>query len=149
MRRCACSQPWGCTHSINCRLHGEVKEGNFIEPGSSQDPYTKRLDFLQRLRVVNGERAEAWAEGSPSDPLFWAVELGGETGEILNEVKKLRRQELGWRGSRTTVGKLADELADGLICLDSLARHYGVDLAEAVTRKFNATSDKVNLPYKL
>lgn len=106
-------------------------------------------DFLADLRTINGQRVEAWAEGRPSDPLFWAIELGGEVGEILNVVKKLRREEIGWRGSRASVSDLADEIADGLICLDSLARHYGIDLATATAAKFNKTSDKVGLPHKL
>ncbi len=106
-------------------------------------------DFLAQLRRTNGDRAEAWLDGSPSDPLFWAVELGGEVGEALNEVKKLRREELGWRGSRTTREKLAEEIADVIICVDSLARHYGIDLAAAVTRKFNATSEKQGFPHRL
>jgi NTP pyrophosphatase (non-canonical NTP hydrolase) len=106
-------------------------------------------DFLTELRKTNGERAEAWLMGQRSDPLFWAVELGGEIGEILNVVKKLVREELGWRGSRATVQDLADEIADGIICLDSLARHYGIDLVSAVTAKFNATSDKNGFPHRI
>lgn len=106
-------------------------------------------DFLALLRRINGERAEAWLMGQKSDPLFWAVELGGEVGEILNVVKKLVREELGWRGSRATVQDLADEIADGIICLDSLARHYGIDLSAAVTAKFNATSEKNGFPHRL
>jgi NTP pyrophosphatase (non-canonical NTP hydrolase) len=105
-------------------------------------------DFLTALRKLNGERAQAWVGDAPSDPLFWAVELGGETGEVLNEVKKLVREQLGWRGSRTTVENLADELADVLICLDSLARHYDIDLIEATIHKFNKTSFKVGLPQR-
>lgn len=106
-------------------------------------------DILATLRRVNGERAEAWLMGQKSDPLFWAVELGGEVGEILNVVKKLVREELGWLGSRATTQDLADEIADGIICLDSLARHYGIDLASAVAAKFNATSDKNGFPHKI
>lgn len=106
-------------------------------------------DFLSQLRQVNGERATAWVGDSPSDPLFWAIELGGEVGEILNVVKKLRREELGWRGSRASTEDLADEIADGLISLDILARHYGIDLAAATVRKFNKTSEKVDLPHRL
>jgi NTP pyrophosphatase (non-canonical NTP hydrolase) len=106
-------------------------------------------DFLTKLRRINGERAEAWLMGQRSDPLFWAVELGGEVGEILNVVKKLVREELGWRGSRATAQDLADEIADGIICLDNLARHYGIDIASAVAAKFNATSDKNGFPHKI
>jgi NTP pyrophosphatase (non-canonical NTP hydrolase) len=106
-------------------------------------------DFLKQLRRVNDERATVWMEGQESNPLFWATEFGGEAGEVLNEVKKLVREEFGWRGSRTTVEKLGEEIADTLICLDAIARHYGIDIAEVVLRKFNATSDKVGLSHKL
>lgn len=99
-------------------------------------------DFLDQLRRVNAERAKDWMGDTPSDPLFWATEFGGEAGEVLNEVKKLHREELGWRGSRTTVTKLRDEIGDAIISLDAIARHYGIDLADAVAQKFNATSLK-------
>jgi NTP pyrophosphatase (non-canonical NTP hydrolase) len=106
-------------------------------------------DFLEQLRVTSAARNLAWGNGEGGDPLFQAVELGGEAGEALNEVKKLVREQRGWRGSRTTVEKLADELGDVIICADMLAATYGIDLREAVARKFNATSDKVGLPHKL
>jgi NTP pyrophosphatase (non-canonical NTP hydrolase) len=106
-------------------------------------------DFLTRLREVNGERAAEWMGDYPSDALFWAVEFGGEAGEVLNVVKKLRRAELDRRGSRATKEDLADEIADGIICLDSLARHYDIDIAAAVRRKFNATSEKNGFPQRL
>lgn len=76
------------------------------------------------------------------DPLFYAVELGGEVGEILNEVKKLVREERGLVGSRTTKAKLEQEMGDGLITLVNLANHYGIDLAEVATKKFNDSSRK-------
>lgn len=107
------------------------------------------MGFIQEFAAKNAERAKAWVGDTPSDPLFWAVELGGEVGEALNEVKKLRREELGWAGSRTTIDKLEDELADVYICLDSLARHYNVDLEAAIRKKFNATSDKYGFPHKI
>lgn len=106
-------------------------------------------EFLDAFRQVNSARWQAWAQGREPDPLFMAVELGGEAGEVLNEVKKLVREERGWVGSRTTVQKLADELADVMICVDFLAWAYGIDLAVAVTRKFNATSEKVGLPHRI
>ena len=106
-------------------------------------------DFLNELRQVNEERAIDWQDGRPSDPLFWAVELGGEVGEILNVVKKLRREEFGWRGSRATIDDLAEEVADGLICLDSLARHYDINLAQATAAKFNKTSEKNGFPHRI
>jgi NTP pyrophosphatase (non-canonical NTP hydrolase) len=88
-------------------------------------------------------------EPRKTDGIFHAVELGGEVGEVLNVVKKLHREEMGWRGSRASKEQLAEEIGDVLICLDKLAAHYGIDLAEATARKFNATSEKVGLPHRL
>lgn len=107
------------------------------------------VDFLHRLRRVNTDRYEAWIEGADAGIMFDALELGGEVGELLNVVKKLEREDRGWRGSRADPADFADECADVLICLDKLARRRGVDLIAATIAKFNATSDKVGLPHKL
>lgn len=105
--------------------------------------------FLTQLRSANQDRQKLWDPGNIATPLFRATELGGEVGEALNEVKKLEREKMGFRGSRTTVEKLADELADIIICADLVAAEYGIDLEEAVRRKFNETSDKVGFDIKL
>lgn len=107
-------------------------------------------DFLTQLRRVNADRYHAWVgDGQDAGILFDAAELGGEVGELLNVVKKLVREEGGWRGSRAAPEDFADECGDVLICLDKLARRRGVDLAEATARKFNSTSEKQGFPHKL
>lgn len=106
-------------------------------------------DLLQRLRDASKERQLLWDPEGKATPLFRATELGGEVGEALNEVKKLEREKMGFVGSRTTKDKLADELADIIICTDLLAAEYDIDLVEAVKRKFNETSDKVGFDVKL
>ena len=98
------------------------------------------------LRSENDRRAAEWP--ATPDAQEWtaadkAVELGGEVGEALNVVKKLRREALGHGGSRDTIAHLAEELADVVICTDLLASKYGIDLAAAVIAKFNATSEKM------
>lgn len=47
------------------------------------------------------------------------------------------------------MSKLADELADTFIYLDLLASRCGIDLENAVRQKFNAISDRENLPFKI
>jgi NTP pyrophosphatase (non-canonical NTP hydrolase) len=117
---------------------------------SNSDPVDVVQDFLAHLRTVNAARLAAWeGDDAKTDGIFHATELGGEVGEVLNVVKKLHREAMGWRGSRATLADLADELGDVLICADKLAAHYGIDLAEATARKFNATSEKVGLPHRL
>lgn len=111
------------------------------------------MEFLEQLRIKNKERQTHWdPENSISGPLgklFRSNEMVGEAGEAANEVKKLVREELGIRGSRTTKEKLATELADVIICCDLIAEQYDINLIDAVRSKFNETSDKVGLPTKL
>lgn len=101
------------------------------------------------LRSANRARQKEWGPGIDAGVLFRATELGGEVGEALNEVKKLERERLDIQGSRTTVEKLAEELADIIICTDLVAADYGIDLAQAVRDKFNKTSVNVGLETRL
>lgn len=113
----------------------------------------KMIFDLAILREANNARQNIWCEldrdGVLPDITYRAVELGGECGEALNVVKKLERERLGWRGSRATLDELADEIADVIICADLLASAAGIDLAEAVRKKFNASSEKLDLPIRI
>lgn len=61
----------------------------------------------------------------------------------------MERERHGIRGSRDTTEHLAEELADVVICADLIAMSVGVDLGQATIDKFNATSEKVDLPTRL
>ncbi len=106
---------------------------------------------LSKLREANLARHEEWWGGNPQAVTlsFRGNELAGETGEACNVIKKLERARLGIAGSRASLEDLADELADVVICADLCAMDAGVDLGEAVVRKFNATSDKVGMKTRL
>lgn len=94
-------------------------------------------------------RQKVW---DPSDLItltYRATELAGEVGEACNDIKKLERERLGIRGTRTTVEHTAEELADVIICADLIAMELGIDLGEAVRSKFNATSEKYDLPTRI
>lgn len=94
-------------------------------------------------------RGLEWDSDLSRTPLFRAVELGGEAGEALNEVKKLERQRSGIAGSTSSVEKLSEELADVLITTFRLAAVYNIDLWGATVKKFNATSDRYSLQTKM
>lgn len=97
------------------------------------------------LRNANYTRQLEW---DPSDAITLAYrgnELAGEVGEACNVIKKLERERLGIRGSRTTREALAEELADAVICLDLIAMQAGINLGDATKNKFNATSTKYGL----
>lgn len=100
------------------------------------------------LREANSARQELWG-GDQQDGMYRAVELGGEVGEVLNVVKKLERERLGLAGSRATITDLEDELGDAMICLDLLAKKYGINLDQVTARKFNKTSEKMGFDVRL
>lgn len=97
---------------------------------------------LNKLRKANEKRQAIWCPDEIPDMMFRAVELSGEVGEACNVVKKLEREKKGWRGSRDTLEHLMEEIADVIISADLLAMATGIDLAEAVKKKFNQTSEK-------
>lgn len=118
----------------------------------------KPLTFAQ-LRETNTARCARWHSGFPLGDTGWSGAdwsnaAAGEMGEACNVVKKLRRQETGARGAvdpeyDVLCRKLGDEIADTVIYLDLLATFYGIDLAAAVIRKFDAISEREGMPERL
>lgn len=104
---------------------------------------------ISDLQRVTRERDVQWDPDSVLNLSFRAVELAGETGELCNVVKKLERERLGLRGSRSNQQALREEIGDVLICLCLLANTADIDLEQAVIEKFNASSDKLGLDARL
>lgn len=103
---------------------------------------SNELSFAE-LREANMRRSTLWEAGNKPFTLeFSIIELCGETGELANAVKKLLRHRGGVAGGVADMKPVIDELADVVICCDLLGRTLGIDLAAAVTAKFNATSAK-------
>ena len=100
------------------------------------------------LAEANKARQLVWG-GDKQGPLYRAVELGGEVGEVLNVVKKLEREKMELPGSRATVADLEDELGDAVICIELLAAKYGIDTQRAAAIKFNKTSEKLGFPHRV
>lgn len=97
---------------------------------------------LQTIREKNQERQKEYDEGTAITGLYLSTALAGEAGETCNVVKKLERERLGLKGTRSSVSSLSDELADTLCYLDLLAAKYGIDLEAAYVKKFNEVSQK-------
>ena len=107
------------------------------------------IDFA-RLRDANVRRDAIWDPEKKLSLSFRGNELAGETGEACNCLKKLDRERLGLKGSRTTLEALGEELADIIICTDLAAMAAGIpDLWEEVRKKFNATSEKQGFDVRL
>jgi NTP pyrophosphatase (non-canonical NTP hydrolase) len=76
----------------------------------------------------------------------------GEAGEAANVVKKIRRHETGMPDRiplPQLLPMLADELGDVVAYADLTARYYGIDLGNAVARKFNKISEREGFPERL
>jgi NTP pyrophosphatase (non-canonical NTP hydrolase) len=113
---------------------------------------------MNTVSIANRARCKRWHPGFPNDTDWtgadWALAMGGETGEALNVVKKLRRIEVGIRGvmdpsEAELRAALADELADIYLYLDLLAAKYDIDLPSAVASKFNRVSAREGFPERL
>ena len=97
-----------------------------------------------RLRAANVGRCnnsfepiESWSEGD------WGLAMAGEAGETCNLLKKRRR------GEDIPLEDVADEIADMVIYADLLAARMGINLEEAVIRKYNTVSDRVGSDFRL
>lgn len=104
---------------------------------------------LTILRHANILRDKEWNPDKLLSLTFRGNELAGEIGEACNVIKKLEREKFGLVGSRATVDQLAEELADGVICIDLIAMEYNIPLWDAIRQKFNKTSKERGLTIKL
>lgn len=112
---------------------------------------------FQEVSETNRTRCERWHPGFPEDGWTgsdWSNAMGGEAGEAMNVVKKLRRLDHGAPGRQdppraNLLEMLAEEIADTFLYLDLLAQHYGIDLPKAVVDKFNAVSIREGFPDRL
>jgi len=66
---------------------------------------------------------------------YWAMAIGGETGELLNAMKKYVRGHRKDGTSQELELKIAEEAADILIYLMILSDVIGFDLEEITKRK--------------
>lgn len=103
------------------------------------------LTFAE-LAVITEARGKRWGE---VDKEFRAIELGGEAGEALNAVKKRIRYERGMPGGVESLEPIEDELGDVVISAQNLAVEFGIDLAAAIRKKFNKTSEQHGFPERL
>lgn len=102
---------------------------------------------FEKLREKNVEREAEWLgdNGEPSSLEFRTIELGGETGELQNAIKKLLRFRLGMAGGideEASIEHIREEIGDVGICLDLVCQALDIDLGDAIAEKFNKTSRK-------
>lgn len=103
---------------------------------------------FNELRFANVQRCvQVFHKLEDWSPCDWATAMAGECGEACNIIKKLRRLD-GADSDKDSAAHRADlikdvsyELADLVIYADLLAARLGINLGDAVVKKFNAVSD--------
>lgn len=159
-----CSNAWKGLCIRQAQVCGGMCPECFKRAGELSNYLATGLN-LALLRVINAARCRRWHgadstyAGTPPrstqwSGADWATAMGGECGEAQNVVKKLRRGESGTPSARDPgrdelLLELGDELADTLLYADLLANYYGIDLSEAIVRKFNAVSEREEFPERL
>lgn len=110
------------------------------------------INSLDRLRQANIDRHAVWPGAEACSMEFYAIEFGGEAGEVLDAVKKYIRSRDNVSGNKAGVSMdmlkvaIMEEMGDVLISLDLLARELNINLSDCVPMKFNKTSVKVGVP---
>lgn len=105
--------------------------------------------MLTTLRHANRSRQAEWPGNEKADIPFLTIEVAGEFGEVAEAVKKYLRAQRGIKGNGGRIEDVADEMADAIISLDLLADEMGIDLTDAIARKFNMTSEKYGLETRI
>lgn len=107
-----------------------------LSRGAAELVRSKTLTFA-KFSEANRERCQqAFHPIDSWSPQDWATAVAGEVGEACNLIKKMRR------GEPIPKHDIADEIADAVTYLDLLAQRLGIDLGEAVLRKFNVVSER-------
>jgi len=95
---------------------------------------------LPQFKNKKGLPAHSEPDGSDWSPAQWLQAVVGELGEYANLRKKYERGDITLDEFNVEAEK---ELSDIQIYLDILAFRLGIDLGEAVKRKFNEVSKRV------
>lgn len=107
----------------------------------------RNMERLPHFKNNRGETAHEELDGSDWTILEWVAAMCGEAGEAANVAKKIRRGDTPLAGGGQEA--LADELADTVIYADLAATRAGINLGEAVRRKWNKTSEKIGYSGRL
>ncbi|MGR4894987.1 hypothetical protein ACIPR8_06895 [Stenotrophomonas sp. LARHCG68] len=135
------------------RLHLESLIEREPKPAAAQEAGLTFASF----RAANVSRCEKWhpagiCSWSPSD---WLTAAMGELGELASEVKMHNRVRDGLIGNKEELSpterrrRMANEAADVVTYLDLFCAERGIDLGDALIRKFNEVSERVGFPERL
>lgn len=104
---------------------------------------------IKHLAHAHIERQKEWDPENEISLLFRATEMAGEVGEACNVIKKLERQRLGLKGSRSSKEALGEELADVIHTAMLTALTAEIDIEACLIDKFNKASEANGLDTRL
>ncbi len=106
---------------------------------------------FQDLRDANLRRVGDFDTGGLDgwSPAEWGNALAGETGELCNVLKKMIRRLADDPSQDDLLEMAKEEAADVATYLDLVCARLGIDLADAITRKFNVVSVKIGSSVRL
>jgi NTP pyrophosphatase (non-canonical NTP hydrolase) len=100
---------------------------------------------IREWQRTNAERNKsAFGQCADWGPTDWGCALGGETGELLNLLKKWRRDG----PSPALLDAIQGEIGDVNAYTALIAEHFGLDYSDCSTTKFNEVSDRIGSPLK-
>lgn len=100
-----------------------------------------KLTF-ETLRKANIARQEYWGGSSDWDLYDWLVALGGEVGEALDEIKKVRRRDFTLDENRENIAK---ELADVITYNDILMYKNSTKPVTIILKEVRPSGNPTNL----
>lgn len=111
---------------------------------------------LAKFREVNISRARRWHVNGLDEwtEFEWGAAAAGEMGELLNELKKLRRHQLGLQQANSLppkemMVKIAKEFGDVLVYMDLLGHQLGFTFEDAMRLAFNQISEREGFPERV
>lgn len=111
---------------------------NDLSFSTLRDANIKRIPLFKDAK---GNRCHKKEDGSDWSTAQWLQAVVGELGELANLLKKVERGDFP---IEEVSQEIIDEFADVVTYLDILAYQFRIDLGEAVRRKFNKVSHRVN-----
>ena len=98
------------------------------------------LKRLPEFKNSRGEVVHTTSDGSDWCLAQWSNATLGELGEAANIIKKIERGDITLEAAREDLGR---ELADAATYLDILASVAGINLGQAIIKKFNEISERI------
>ncbi len=110
---------------------------------------------IATISKLNAERCKRWHGEEDWSVSDWALAAGGEAGEVLNAVKKLRRIETGVKQStgpqtrEEAIALISKEIGDTYLYFDLLARKLGLKMSDCIADSFNGVSEREGFPERI